>query len=216
MFQGCTSLVNAPALPATTLAYGCYRSMFDSCTSLAQAPELPATILAEECYYYMFNSCTSLETAPKLPAITLVNNCYSYMFYGCSKLNFIHAQFTTAPSKSYTNKWVNGVSSSGTFIKNNQATWSGTGTNSVPSGWTIKKDTDFAKFTSYTELVIDQAYDAIGNDTITPVKYTATGTGVDYNDNAVEGVLTITDIAYSDAFTPNTSSESITKTISIT
>ena len=34
MFQGCTSLTQAPALPATTLADYCYFSMFQGCTSL--------------------------------------------------------------------------------------------------------------------------------------------------------------------------------------
>ena len=34
MFYGCTSLVTAPALPATTLASFCYNSMFYGCTSL--------------------------------------------------------------------------------------------------------------------------------------------------------------------------------------
>ena len=34
MFYGCTSLTQAPALPATTLANYCYRGMFFGCTSL--------------------------------------------------------------------------------------------------------------------------------------------------------------------------------------
>ena len=34
MFYGCTSLTQAPALPATTLADSCYRSMFVGCASL--------------------------------------------------------------------------------------------------------------------------------------------------------------------------------------
>ena len=34
MFRNCTSLTQAPALPATTLADSCYYSMFDGCTSL--------------------------------------------------------------------------------------------------------------------------------------------------------------------------------------
>ena len=34
MFFGCTSLTQAPALPATTLAIGCYSSMFWGCTGL--------------------------------------------------------------------------------------------------------------------------------------------------------------------------------------
>ena len=81
MFNGCTSLTQAPALPATTLAEGCYYAMFSGCTSLTQAPALPATTLAEGCYRSMFNRCTSLTKAPNmLPATTLVDNCYRFMF----------------------------------------------------------------------------------------------------------------------------------------
>ena len=50
MFYGCTSLTQAPALPATTLTGCCYDSMFYGCTSLTQAPALPATTLANYCY----------------------------------------------------------------------------------------------------------------------------------------------------------------------
>ena len=86
MFDGCTPLVNAPALPATTLAYYCYQFMFRDCTSLTTAPTLPATTLASSCYYSMFRGCTSLTTAPTLPATTLASNCYQFMFYGCTSL----------------------------------------------------------------------------------------------------------------------------------
>jgi uncharacterized protein YjdB/uracil-DNA glycosylase len=86
MFSGCTSLIEAPELPATTLANGCYRSMFDGCTSLIEAPELPATTLANECYRSMFGNCTNLEETPELPATTLANDCYYYMFGGCRSL----------------------------------------------------------------------------------------------------------------------------------
>ena len=86
MFQGCTSLVNAPELPATTLATGCYRDIFTNCTSLVNTPELPATTLAESCYYGMFQGCTSLTTAPELPATTLAIYCYNTMFYDCASL----------------------------------------------------------------------------------------------------------------------------------
>ena len=61
MFYGCTSLTQAPELPATTLARSCYSVMFDGCTSLTQAPKLPATTLADWCYYGMFNGCTKLS-----------------------------------------------------------------------------------------------------------------------------------------------------------
>ena len=61
MFYGCTSLTQAPALPATTLALYCYAHMFRDCTSLTQAPALPATTLKRECYYNMFQGCTGLK-----------------------------------------------------------------------------------------------------------------------------------------------------------
>ena len=81
MFEGCTSLTQAPALPATTMADYCYNRMFYGCTSLTQAPALPATTLASSCYYSMFNRCTSLTRAPsELPATTLASSCYAFMF----------------------------------------------------------------------------------------------------------------------------------------
>ena len=138
MFQGCTSLTTAPELPATTLVDNCYNYMFQGCTSLTTAPELPATTLVDSCYYYMFRGCTSLTTAPELPATTLVDNCYNYMFQGCTSLNYIKAMFTTEPSTSYMNNWVNGVASSGTFVKNSAATWtSSCGVSTYPCDWTV-------------------------------------------------------------------------------
>ena len=86
MFVYCTSLTQAPELPATTLANNCYYKMFSNCTSLTQAPELPATTLAEQCYYSMFEECTSLTQAPELPATTLAEQCYYSMFEGCTSL----------------------------------------------------------------------------------------------------------------------------------
>ena len=86
MFKNCTSLIRAPALPATTLADGCYFMMFVGCTSLTRAPELPATTLADSCYFEMFEYCTSLTRAPALPATTLAKHCYYGMFEGCTSL----------------------------------------------------------------------------------------------------------------------------------
>ena len=138
MFYGCTSLVNAPTLPATELARNCYDFMFYDCTSLVNAPELPATTLARECYQFMFKGCTSLVTAPALPATTLASNCYSSMFYGCTKLSYIKAMFVTKPGTDYTYDWVRDVASSGTFVKNSEATWNFTGTSGIPTGWTVQ------------------------------------------------------------------------------
>ena len=59
-----------------TLTNYCYSGMFWGCSSLTQAPELPAMTLAQSCYLNMFRNCTSLTSAPELPATTLANYCY--------------------------------------------------------------------------------------------------------------------------------------------
>ena len=38
--------------------------------------------------------------------------------------------------------WVQGVSSTGTFVKNKDATWDVTGVNGIPEGWTVVNDGD--------------------------------------------------------------------------
>ena len=100
LFLGCTNLIAAPELPATTLAEYCYDSMFYGCTSLTTAPELPATTLAESCYSGMFRGCTSLTTAPELPATTLASSCYSSMFNGCTSLTMAPELPATALARS--------------------------------------------------------------------------------------------------------------------
>lgn len=114
MFEGCTSMTSAPALPATALAVGCYENMFAGsgitkapalpatglaphcyggmfreCESLTSAPALPATTLAEGCYMNMFDYCTSLTQAPELKATSLVRYCYAYMFRDCHSLGAV-------------------------------------------------------------------------------------------------------------------------------
>ena len=86
LFNGCSVLTSAPALPATNLAEKCYASMFKGCTNLETAPALPATYLAGYCYFYMFADCKNLNTAPELPATHLALFCYYGMFQGCSSL----------------------------------------------------------------------------------------------------------------------------------
>ena len=50
--------------------------MFYSCTSLTEAPALPATSLTDYCYHYMFYGCTGFTEAPALPATNLAAYCY--------------------------------------------------------------------------------------------------------------------------------------------
>ena len=140
LFYQNTKVINAEnlSLPATTLASNCYNQMLRGCTSLTTAPELPAETLTSGCYGGMFNGCSSLTIAPVLSATTLKSTCYNNMFNGCSNLNYIKAMFTTTPSTTYTQKWVNGVAATGTFVKNSAAQWNVTGNSGVPSGWTVQ------------------------------------------------------------------------------
>lgn len=139
MFRNCTSLTTAPELPATTLASFCYMSMFYGCTSLTTAPELPATTLVRTCYSSMFRNCTSLTTAPELPAATLDTECYSNMFKNCTNLNYIKCLATNNSASYCTSTWVDGVASTGTFIKHPDMNgWTTSSTGGIPSGWTVK------------------------------------------------------------------------------
>ena len=137
MFLECTNLKNAGSLPAKTMAPVCYRLMFKGCTSLAKAPELPADELASKCYYQMFEDCTSLQQAPELNVETLKDSCYAYMFNRCSLLSGIKMLATDISAKGCLYSWVDGVAPSGTFRKNENATWDVGGANGVPTGWAV-------------------------------------------------------------------------------
>ena len=109
--------------------------MFKGCTSLTQAPELPATTLDNGCYHSMFFGCTSLTQSPELPATTLANNCYGDMFLNCNKLNNISVGFTEWHNTA-TSHWVSGVASSGTFVAPS-ALPDERGYSRIPEGWTF-------------------------------------------------------------------------------
>ena len=129
-------------LPALTLTEYCYRAMFSWCTYLNQAPQLPATTLAKGVYWYMFERC-AITTAPDLLAEHLVAECYGSMFVYCSQLNYIKCMaidgFTLTNCKQ---TWVNGVASSGTFVKDSGvsvSTWT-RGTSGIPTSWLVYDD----------------------------------------------------------------------------
>lgn len=140
MFAGCSSLTTVPSnmLPVTNLVEGCYQSMFQGCSSLATAPLLPATTLAEYCYSYMFAWCSSLTTAPELSATTLVDYCFWGIFIDCASLNYIKCLATNISATDCTFNWVNGVASSGTFVKNSSMSSWTTGISGIPSNWSVQ------------------------------------------------------------------------------
>ena len=142
MFQGCQSLTEAPELPATILESSCYQYMFSGCRSLTKAPELPATTLAGRCYFNMFQNCQSLTKAPELPATTLAEGCYASMFYGCQSLKEVRVSATTTAEKALTN-WLLGVSATGDFYCDPNATIFSTGPSGIPENWTRHNIADY-------------------------------------------------------------------------
>ena len=88
LFEGCTSLLSAPELPATKMERSCYFRMFAECTGLTSAPELPAKVLASNCYGMMFKGCSALTSAPELPATEMKSYCYNSIFANCTSLKF--------------------------------------------------------------------------------------------------------------------------------
>lgn len=115
-------------LPATNLRKACYQGLLMN-TLFSEAPVLPATILADYCYARMFYG-TPLVESPVLPAETLAKGCYNYMFSSCGSLNKITCYAKTLTSdpedpsgfNTCSANWVQGVSSTGTFVMNSSFT----------------------------------------------------------------------------------------------
>ncbi|MBR4712220.1 MAG: T9SS type A sorting domain-containing protein [Paludibacteraceae bacterium] len=156
LFASCTSLTQAPELPATDLADQCYQMMFYNCTSLREAPELPATKLYPGCYAAMFYGCTSLKETPYLPATKFFDEyggddskflgCYASMFGKCTSLEKVRVNFSDW-GDSYllrddvydtnTEGWFYDVKTTGTFICPRSLPLE-YGESRIPKGWAVK------------------------------------------------------------------------------
>ena len=126
-------------LPVVTLTNCCYRGMFANATGLIEAPEIPATTLATSACCYMFENC-AITKAPELPALTVPSFCYRGMFTGCTSLNYIKCLATNISASNCIQDWVINVSPSGTFVKNpNMNGWS-RGNSGIPTNWILIDD----------------------------------------------------------------------------
>jgi hypothetical protein len=116
--------------------------LFINCTTIKSVSSnfTPATTLTSSCYESMFLGCTSLVNAPELPATALADNCYDSMFQGCTSLNYIKMLATDISAFNCLSHWVNGVSSTGTFVKSKDATWNVVGEDGIPNGWTVETE----------------------------------------------------------------------------
>lgn len=132
-------------LPATACTEQCYRNFFAG-TNVINAPKLPALTLARACYNNMFINAYNLEVAPDLLAPVLVQECYSGMLHMQGtiaeenrKLRYIRCLATNISATNCTAYMTNAtnVAANGVFVKaasNNSWT---RGANGIPNGWTI-------------------------------------------------------------------------------
>lgn len=125
-------------LPATVLTLHCYENMFGSTRQLKEGPLiLPALTLKKWCYQNMFNG-SSIDKAPLLPAPVLVDYCYYMMFLWCNTLNYIKTYANNISATGCMISWLQSTSSTGTFVKKRGVTYP-TGTDGIPSGWTVEE-----------------------------------------------------------------------------
>jgi len=66
----------------------------------------------------------------------LPDGCYLHMFRNCRVLRYIKCLAKNA-GLTTTSRWVDGVASSGTFVKHPDVSWT-IGVNGAPKGWTIE------------------------------------------------------------------------------
>ena len=97
---------------------------------------LPAMTLTDFCYANIFLGCVGLLEGPILPAKVLTNYCYNNLFFDCSALKKIVCYATSGINSTNTREWVKGVSSTGDFYKDTNASWP-SGVGGIPSGWTV-------------------------------------------------------------------------------
>jgi hypothetical protein len=60
------------------------------------------------------------------------------MFNCCSKLNYVKMLATDISASNCLDEWLNGVSSTGTFVKHPDMASLPTGSSGIPSGWTVE------------------------------------------------------------------------------
>lgn len=149
LFTGCTTNYNAYG-NILSLSYpdfenkdtmpndwNVYYGLFYFSNQLISAENLVLPSNATEfCYTYMFNNCGNLTVAPVLPSVSLKSSSYANMFHGCSSLTYIKCLAIDISASNCLKNWVDGVSATGTFVKDANATWP-SGNSGIPTGWTV-------------------------------------------------------------------------------
>lgn len=177
-----------------------FKSLFKNCTTLVNASNLILPDYVEiGCYEKMFEGCSSLIEGPELASRHLEENCYKDIFYGCSSLETIKCYTIDNISEYFSDDWIYGISSSGTFYLNYHGLemWQDEDNESyIPEGWNINNDLNKPYDNEY--FTIDILEDGLF--TFGPYDETNGGTGlntypddftIDYKINDNEWITTI-------------------------
>lgn len=138
IFMDCTGLVTGPsAISVESIpSQACY-DMFSGCTHLVNAPALPATTVGASGYRRMFKNCSSLQGPVVIRATSLSTDSLNGMLEGTSSLHEIQVAFTDWGNPLVSTDWVKNTAATGKFIC--PSTLDTTRSiNQVPVGWTVE------------------------------------------------------------------------------
>ena len=96
----------------------------------------------DHAFVALFKGCTSLTKSPLLPATILPPYGYYYMFEGCKSLKEVRISATKTANNALKN-WLTGVSSTGDFYCDPNATIFPTGVSGIPQNWTRHNIADY-------------------------------------------------------------------------
>lgn len=135
-------------LPATACTEQCYRNFFAG-TNVINAPKLPAMTLAPYCYCNMFINAKQLEVSPDLLAPVLVEGCYTGMLHmqggmteSQKKLRYCRCLATNISARNCVANFFNNtnVANNGVFVKAASNNSWRRGSDGIPSRWTIENE----------------------------------------------------------------------------
>ena len=132
-----------PITTTSSITGHTFGPLFQNSTNLTLAKDLilPPNI-TQYCYYNFFNSCSSLTQGPDILYEVLPSYSCGYMFYHCNKLKYIKLMSLDISANNCMTNFNTSVPSTGEFWINPNATWWRTGTNGIPTGWTLFDGTE--------------------------------------------------------------------------
>lgn len=137
-FRDCIHLTKSPLLLVVqTLTQECYESMFHGCSALTTVPVIQFDGVTKKWSMKNMFAHSGITESPVLRVTTWDTWACESMFESCSNLTKITC-ISSAPQNDGTYRWCLNVASVGTFVKKRGVEWP-TGTNSIPTGWTVEE-----------------------------------------------------------------------------